>query len=129
MPDASFEVCAPNVHYDKNFDVEAAKLMLGEYCATARDMQGVTALRGFTVANVGERNAESVLKFLAAEKIRVTARDLLLDMPCRVYFFPKTGLTLVKKRLSAHNDTVVKRGSEYSSRLQQTKAGGEVELF
>jgi chemotaxis protein CheD len=38
------EVLAPNHYYDRNFDTEAAKILPGEYYATARDMMLVTVL-------------------------------------------------------------------------------------
>ena len=38
------EVLAPNHYYDRNFDVEAAKILPGEYYVTARDMLLVTVL-------------------------------------------------------------------------------------
>lgn len=43
--DANYEeILSPNLYYDKNFDIEAAKLMPGEYYVTARDMVLVTVL-------------------------------------------------------------------------------------
>jgi len=196
------EFLAPNLYFDRQHNAEAAKIMPGEYYATARDMLLVTVLgscvcacirdkvsgiggmnhfmlpdsgqdqnnpsgesarygtyameilinqllkmgakrsnfevkvfgggavlRGFTVANVGERNAEFVLKFLKTEKIPVAAQDLLDIYPRKVYYFPQTGLVRVKKLKQVHNDTIVNRETEYKSRLRYSKMEGDVELF
>jgi chemotaxis protein CheD len=203
MADQGFEeVLAPNVYFDRHFNVEAAKILPGEYYATGRDMVLVTVLgscvsacirdrasgiggmnhfmlpdsgqdqsnplsasarygtyamevlinqltklgakrsnleakvfgggavlRGFTVANVGERNAAFVLDFLRTERIKVVAQDLLDVYPRKVYYFPSTGKVLVKKLRSVHNNTIVEREQEYSTRLQYSKVEGDVELF
>ena len=196
------EIQAPNLYFDRNFNIDAVKILPGEYYATGRDMVLVTVLgscvaacirdrvsgigginhfmlpdsgqdqsnplstsarygtyameillnqiaklgairsnleakvfgggnvlRGFTVTNVGERNSEFVLNFLRTEKIQVVAKDLLDIYPRKVYFFPQTGKIMVKKLRSVHNDTIVEREKEYSSRLKYSKMEGDVELF
>ena len=95
----------------------------------AKVFGGGSVLRGFTVANIGERNAEFVLKFLKTEKITVAAKDLLDIYPRKVYFFPSTGLVRVKKLKQVHNDTIINRETEYNTRLQYAKLEGDVELF
>ena len=196
------ELLAPNLYFDRHHNSEAAKILPGEYYATARDMLLVTVLgscvcacirdkvsgiggmnhfmlpdsgqdqnnpsgesarygtyameilinqllkmgakrsnfevkvfgggavlRGFTVANVGERNAEFVLKFLKTEKIPIAAQDLLDIYPRKVYYFPQTGLVRVKKLKQVHNDTIINRETEYKARLHYSKMEGDVELF
>lgn len=95
----------------------------------AKVFGGGAVLRGFTVGNVGERNAEFVLRYLQTENIHVAAQDLLDIYPRKVYFFPQTGLVRVKKLKTVHNDTIVNRESEYKSRLQYSKLEGDVEIF
>jgi chemotaxis protein CheD len=95
----------------------------------AKVFGGGAVLRGFTVGNVGERNAEFVLQFLQTENIRVAAQDLLDIYPRKVYFFPQTGLVRVKKLKTVHNDTIINRESDYKTRLQYAKVEGDVELF
>ena len=95
----------------------------------AKVFGGGSVLRGFTVANIGERNAEFVLQFLKTEKIPVAAQDLLDIYPRKVYYFPSTGLVRVKKLKQVHNDTIINRETEYNTRLQYAKLEGEVELF
>lgn len=95
----------------------------------AKVFGGGAVLRGFTVANIGEKNAEFVLKFLDTENIPVVAQDLLDIHPRKVYFFPRTGLVRVKKLKKVHNDTIISRESEYVTRLHFARMEGDVELF
>jgi chemotaxis protein CheD len=95
----------------------------------AKVFGGASVLRGFTVHNVGQRNAEFVLQFLKTEKIPVVAQDLLDIYPRKVYFFPTNGLVRVKKLKQVHNDTIISRETEYNSRLHYSKLEGDVELF
>jgi chemotaxis protein CheD len=95
----------------------------------AKVFGGASVLRGFTVNNVGERNAEFVLQFLKTEKIPVVAEDLLDIYPRKVYFFPTTGRVRVKNLKQVHNDTIINREAEYNTRLHYSKLEGDVELF
>ncbi|MDD4978883.1 MAG: chemoreceptor glutamine deamidase CheD [Gallionella sp.] len=196
------EVVSPNRYFDRNFNVEAVKILPGEYFVTGRDMVLVTVLgscvaacirdkvsgiggmnhfmlpdsnseggnpvgmagrygsyamelminqllksgarrcnleakvfgggnvlRGFTVANVGQRNSEFVLDYLHNENIELKAQDLLDIYPRKVYYFPKTGRTLVKQLRSVHNDTIVQREQQYITRIRSSGVQGDVELF
>jgi chemotaxis protein CheD len=95
----------------------------------AKVFGGASVLRGFTVNNVGERNAEFVMQFLKTEKIPVLAQDMLDVNPRKVYYFPTTGLVRVKNLKQVHNDTIISREAEYNTRLQYSKLEGDVELF
>ncbi len=202
MSDSYEEELAQNLYYDRNFGLDAAKILPGEYYVTGRDMVLVTVLgscvaacirdsrsgiggmnhfmlpdnnaddssplsssarygtyameilinhitklgarranfeakvfgggnvlKGFTVANVGQRNADFVLEFLATEKIRVVAQDLVDIYPRKVYYFPGSGKVMVKKLRNIHNDSIFEREQDYSSRLRKSKVEGDVELF
>lgn len=95
----------------------------------AKVFGGGNVLRGMTVNNVGQRNAEFVLDYLQLEDIPVVAQDLLGEFPRKVYFFPDTGQVLVKKIKSLHNSTISDRESEYRMRVRYTPKSGDVELF
>ncbi len=95
----------------------------------AKVFGGGNVLDGLTVANVGQRNADFVLKFLATEKIRVVAQDLVDIYPRKVYFFPKNSKVMVKKLMKTHNDTISQREKDYSSRIRETVTSGGIELF
>jgi chemotaxis protein CheD len=202
MTDSAEDQLASNLYFDRNFNLDAAKILPGEYYVTDRDMLVVTVLgscvaacirdyhsgiggmnhfmlpdnnaddssplsssarygtyameillnqlaklgarrvnleakvfgggnvlKGFTVANVGQRNADFVLEFLATEKIRIVAQDLVDIYPRKVYYFPKSGRVMVKKLRNIHNDTIFDREKDYGSRLKKSRVEGDVELF
>ena len=95
----------------------------------AKVFGGGNMLRGFTVTNVGERNAEFVLNYLRTENIAILGKDLLDIYPRKVYFFPRSGDVLVKKLRSMHNDTIIARERAYSAHLKVADVQGDVELF
>lgn len=95
----------------------------------AKVFGGGNVLRGLTVNNVGQRNAEFVLDYLHLEQIPIIAQDLLGEFPRKVYFFPDSGQVLVKKIKTLHNSTIMDRESEYRMRVKFTPKSGEVELF
>ncbi len=95
----------------------------------AKVFGGGNVLPNMTVANVGERNAQFVMKFLNTEGIRVVAQDLIDIYPRKVYYFPKTGKVMVKKLRKVYNDTIFEREKDYGSRLKKSDVGGEIELF
>jgi chemotaxis protein CheD len=95
----------------------------------AKIFGGGNVLRGFTVTNVGERNAEFVTDYLSAEHIPITASDLLDIYPRKVYFSPHSGKVNVRKIKSLHNNTIMDRESEYRMRIKNTTKSGDVDLF
>jgi chemotaxis protein CheD len=119
------------------YGVYAMEILINELtkCGARRDhleakvFGGANVLRGFTVSNVGERNAAFVLDFLKTEKIPVLAQDLVDTCPRKIYFFPQDGRVMVRKLRSLHNGTIVKREGDYSRRLRSARIAGEVELF
>ncbi len=95
----------------------------------AKVFGGGNVLPGMTIANVGERNAAFVLDYLADERIRVVAQDLVDVYPRKVYYMPRTGKVMVKKLRNMHNHTILEREVDYRSRLKEKDVGGDVELF
>lgn len=95
----------------------------------AKVFGGGNVMRGLTLNNVGQRNAEFVLDYLYNEGIPVLAQDLLDEFPRKVYFFPDTGKVMVKKLKSVHNSTIIDRESEYRMRVKYTPKSGDVDLF
>ena len=193
---------SPNLYFDRTFNMEASKIVSGEYYVTRRDMVLVTVLgscvaacirdktngiggmnhfmlpksthekagwlsssarygayamevminqilkqgakrenleakvfgggaviRNMSSLNVGDDNAKFALEYLKKERIPVVAKDLLGDLPRKVYYFPHTGKVLVKKLRSMPNDTIIVREQEYNSRLTSGNIEGEIELF
>lgn len=193
---------APNLYYDNAFEIDAAKILPGEYYVTKRDMVlvtvlgscvaacirdrisgiggmnhfmlpeagaedagltgtamrygsyamemminqllkmgakrnnleaklfgGASVLKGLTVVNVGERNADFAQRYLQREEIVIASHDLLDVYPRKVYFFPASGRVLVKRLLSMHNETIIERERDYRARINQEQIQGDIELF
>jgi chemotaxis protein CheD len=81
------------------------------------------------VTDIGKRNAEFTIEYLAREKIKVVAKDLGDTFPRKVYFFAKTGRVLVKELRRMHNDTIMAREQSYAHQLDSTAVTGEADLF
>ncbi|MFT5312207.1 MAG: chemotaxis protein CheD [Paraglaciecola sp.] len=95
----------------------------------AKIFGGGNVLRGFSVNNVGERNAEFITDYLVTEHIPLISSDLLDIYPRKIYFSPRTGIVNVKKIKSFHNTTIMDRESEYRMRIKQAAEGGDVDIF
>ena len=95
----------------------------------AKVFGGGAVIRNMNSLNVGDDNAKFALEYLKKERIPVVAKDLLGDLPRKVYYFPHTGKVLVKKLRSMPNDTIIVREQEYNSRLTSGNIEGEIELF
>lgn len=90
---------------------------------------GGAVLPGFTVNNVGQRNGEFVLDYLAAEGLAVSGQDLYDVYPRRVHYFPRTGRVMVKRLPSAIDKDVLASEKLYRARLKESPTEGSVELF
>jgi chemotaxis protein CheD len=90
---------------------------------------GGAVLPGFTVNNVGRRNGEFVLDYLAAEGLELSGQDLYDVYPRRVHYFPRTGRVMVKRLPSANDTEVLDSEKLYRSRLKESPTEGSVELF
>lgn len=51
------EIVAPNLYYDNSFNIDAVKIMPGEYYVTARDMALVTVLGSCVAACIRDRTS------------------------------------------------------------------------
>jgi len=95
----------------------------------AKVFGGGHVMSAFSMNNIGDRNVDFVLKYLATEHIPIVAHDLLDSYPRKIYFFTESGRVLVKKLKSLHNNTILDRELEYSRKLKETRVQGDVELF
>jgi len=95
----------------------------------AKVFGGGRVMAKLTNSQVGERNAKFVMDFLNTEGINIAAQDMLDVYPRKVYFFPENGRVLVKKLKRQHNDTLLRRETEYAARLAEAPVSGEIELF
>ncbi|MEW6693884.1 MAG: chemoreceptor glutamine deamidase CheD [Pseudomonadota bacterium] len=96
----------------------------------AKVFGGGAVIAGMTSMNVGERNTQFVLDYLATERIPVVSKDVMDIYPRKVVFFPVTGKAMVKRLAHAHPETLETQERQgVASRLAQTNAGGTVDLF
>lgn len=121
------------------YGVYAMELLINELIKTGARKERLKAkvfgagnvMASLSSSNVGERNAEFVMRFLDTEHIPVLAADLHDIWPRKVYLFPTTGRVLVRKLKSLHNNTIAVREREYRSQMAETGGAttGAVELF
>lgn len=105
------------------------KLGAARHRLEAKVFGGGNVLKQLSLSNVGEKNTEFVLAYLATENITICAQDLMGEFPRKVYFFPMTGEVKVRKLKSLHNATILERESEYRVKVAQTPTAGDVDLF
>jgi len=81
------------------------------------------------MTDIGERNIAFVRRYIAAEKLELTAADVGDVYPRQVQFFPRSGKVRVRQ-LRGHHATVLVDGErKYLKRLANDPIKGEVELF
>ena len=90
---------------------------------------GGRVLQHMTHSDIGGRNIDFVIKYIAAEGLRIAAKDLGDIYPRKVVYDPFTGKVQVKKLRTMHNDTIVQRETGYMKVLQEEPVSGDVELF
>ena len=136
LPDSAVEAGGPN-SASARYGTYAMEILINQLLKSgarrnaleAKVFGGGNVLRGMTQSNVGQRNADFVLKFLRIEGIPVIADDLVDVYPRKVYYFPHTGRVLMKKLREMHNGTILDRERDYGVRLRKTEVAGDIELF
>jgi chemotaxis protein CheD len=63
----------------------------------AKVFGGAAVLANMTTLNIGDRNADFVLRYLSAERISIAAQDLRGQHARRVCFMPASGKAVVRK--------------------------------
>ena len=91
----------------------------------AKVFGGGAVLAGMTLLNIGERNADYVLRYLLAERIRIAAQDLRGKLPRRINFFPFSGRVMVRKLHQQDDALLVQREEQAlaSALLRQQEMG------
>ena len=75
----------------------------------AKVFGGGAVLASMTLLNIGERNADFVLRYLLSERIRIAAQDLRGKLPRRINFFPFSGRVTVRKLRQQDDALLVQR--------------------
>ncbi len=90
----------------------------------AKVFGGGAVMTRMTQLNIGDRNADFVLRYLQDEQVRVVAQDLRGSLPRRINYFPLSGRVAVRK-LRRQEDTLLVRSNEQA--LAQALARQSVE--
>ena len=90
---------------------------------------GGRVLEGVTT-DVGKRNIEFALEYIATETLTLLAQDVGGLYPRKVQYYPETGRAFSKKLLRTRNETLVEREKNYLFELEDEPIdGGDVDLF
>lgn len=81
------------------------------------------------MSNVGEKNIAFVKSYLATEGMTIESEDVGSIYPRKILFEPFSGRAFVKRLDNLHNDTIVRRETDYRSQIDQKPQEGDVELF
>ena len=96
----------------------------------AKVFGGGAVLANMTTLNIGDRNADFVLRYLHMEQVRISAQDLRGKYPRRINYFPVTGRVTMRK-LKQPGDAVLVEHEEQDlakARSRQQRRDN-VELF
>lgn len=109
---------------------EMIKLGARRETMQAKVFGGAHVMAGFTTMNVGERNTQFVLNYLATERIPVISQDVLDIHPRKVCFFPTMGKALVKRLAHSHPENLmVEERKGNAATVAKSNLGGSVDLF
>ena len=96
----------------------------------AKVFGGGAVIAGMNSLNVGERNTQFVMEYLATERIPVVSKDVMDVYPRKVCFLPASGKAMVKRLAPTNTEALVQQ-----DRVAQQKAapaatgGGSIDLF
>ena len=79
--------------------------------------------------DIGLKNINFIQEYLRTEGYIIASEDIGSIYPRKVRYFPKTGKLQVMKLRSLHNDTIIKRETDYQEQLKEEPVAGDVELF
>jgi chemotaxis protein CheD len=96
----------------------------------AKVFGGGAVLANMTLLNIGERNADFVLRYLELEQVRIAAQDLRGRLPRRINYFPETGRVTVRKLRQQDDALLVQQEEqELAQALLRQRGRNKVELF
>jgi chemotaxis protein CheD len=96
----------------------------------AKVFGGGAVISGMNSINVGERNTQFVLDYLATERITVVSKDVLSVYPRKVCFLPASGKAMVKRLATTNTEALVAQERAAAAKpVASTSAAGTVDLF
>lgn len=96
---------------------------------TAKVFGGAAVLASLAGSRVGERNAEFVRAYLAAERVPVLAADLEGLQPRKVLLYAAQGRVRVRHLAAVEAGSVAVQEKTYRARLSTEPVAGDVALF
>lgn len=82
-----------------------------------------------TMGDVGARNIEFVVEYLANEGLRIEGKDLGGDYPRKLIYHPLSGKVKMKRLESIQTQQVLRQEEEYMHQIEEKPVAGEIELF
>jgi chemotaxis protein CheD len=96
----------------------------------AKVFGGGAVISGMNSINVGERNTQFVLDYLATERIMVVSKDVMDIYPRKVCFLPASGKAMVKRLAAANTDTLLAQERAAAQKAAPAaSSGGSIDLF
>lgn len=82
-----------------------------------------------SLSDIGARNIDFVREYLDTEGIPLVSENVGDIYPRKIIYIPSSGRALMKRIKHLHNDTIIRRESEYRSEIVREPVSGGVELF
>ncbi len=96
----------------------------------AKVFGGGAVISGMNSINVGERNTQFVLEFLATERIPVVSKDVLDVYPRKVCFLPASGKAMVKRLAPTNPEALLAQDRAAAQKAAPAATGGgSIDLF
>ena len=96
----------------------------------AKVFGGGAVLANMTMLNIGERNADFVLRYLHMENVRIAAQDLRGKLPRRINYFPLTGRVTMRKLIQRDDAVLVQKDEQaLASALSKQRSRSKVDIF
>lgn len=90
---------------------------------------GGRVLKSMQLIDIGQKNIDFVKDYIATEGLKLLSEDVGDIYPRKVQYTPATGRLRIKRLRSMHNDTIIRRETEYEHNLERETVSGDVELF
>jgi chemotaxis protein CheD len=81
------------------------------------------------MGDVGKRNIEFIEEYIKNEALALISEDTGDIYPRKVVFHPNSGKVKVKRLMSLHNETLIKREETYQHQIEDKPIAGDIELF
>ena len=91
---------------------------------------GAAVISGMSSLNVGERNTQFVLDYLATERIPVVSKDVMEIYPRKVCFLPHSGKAMVKRLAPSNPEAILQQERLAAQKVAPVSSGGgSIDLF